>query len=87
MSQGIASSFTDLDSQNASVFVNFIHRLNQEELCPIKTTKRDIILPPKQSQRVTCRANTGPVGKPTPVLFEPDEANPWPSGLEVPRLC
>ena len=83
LSQAVASSFTDLDSQTASVFVNFIQGLNQEELCSIKTTKRDITIPANHSQRVTCRANTEPVERATPVLFEPDEANPWPSGLEV----
>ena len=39
--------------------------------------------PPKESQRVTCRANTGPVERNTTVLFKPDEACPWPNGLEV----
>ncbi|KAK2558824.1 hypothetical protein P5673_019039, partial [Acropora cervicornis] len=83
LSQVITSSFTDLDTQTASVFVNFIESLNQEELCCIKTTKRDTTILPKQSLRVTCRVNTGPVGRPTPVLFEPDETNPWPNGLEI----
>ena len=83
LSQVITSSFTDLDTQTASVFVNFIESLNQEELCRIQTTKSDITIPPKQSLRVTCRANTGPVGRPTPVLFEPDETKPWPNGLEI----
>ena len=83
LSQVITSSFTDLDTQTASVFVNFIDSLNQEELCCIKTTKRDTTIPPKQSLRVTCRANTGPVGRPKPVLFQPDETNPWPNCLEI----
>ena len=83
LNQAITSSFTDLDSQTAPVFVNFIENLNQEELCFLKTTKRDVTLPPKESQRVTCRANTGPVERNTPVLFEPDEGSPWPNGLEV----
>ena len=63
--------------------VNFIASLNEEELCCINTTKRDTTIPPKQSLRVTCRANTGPVGRPTPALFEPDEIIPWPNGLEI----
>ena len=83
LSQAVASSFTDLDSQTASVFVNFIQGLNQKELCSIKATKRDITIPANHSQRVTCRANTGPVERATPILFEPNEANPWPSVLEV----
>ena len=81
--QAITSSFTDLDSRTAPVLVNFIENLNQEELCFLKTTKRDITLPPKESQRVTCRANTGPVERNTPVLFEPDETSPWPNGLDI----
>ena len=81
LSKVITSSFTDLDSQTASVFVNFIESVNQGELCCIKTTKHDTTIPPKQSLRVTCRANTGPVGRPTPALFEPVETNPWPNGL------
>ena len=32
---------------------------------------------------MTCIVNTGPVERTTPVLFEPDEPNPWPSGLEI----
>ena len=83
LSQAITSSFPDLDSQTARAFVNFIKNLNQEELCFVQTSKHDTTIPPKQSERVTCRANTGPVGRPTPVLFEPDETSPWPNGLEV----
>lgn len=83
MSQAITSSFPDLDSQTARAFVNFIKNLNQEELCFVQTSKHDTTIPSKQSERVTCRANTGPVGRPTPVLFEPDETSPWPNGLEV----
>ena len=83
LSKVITSSFTDLDNQTASVFVNFIESLSQGEIFCIKTTKHNTTIPPKQSLRVTCRANTGPVGRPTPVLFEPDETNPWPNGLEI----
>ncbi|PFX20363.1 hypothetical protein AWC38_SpisGene15194 [Stylophora pistillata] len=82
LSQAVVSSFPDLDSQTAPVFVNFIKNLNQEELCFVRTSERDTTIPPKQSQRATCRANTGPVRRPTPVLFEPDETSPWPNGLE-----
>lgn len=83
LSQAVLSSLPDLDSQTAPVFVNFIKSLNQEELCFVRTSKRDTIIPPKQNKRVTCRANTGPVGRSTPVLFEPDESRPWPNDLEV----
>ena len=70
------SSFTKLNGKNASALVNFIQSCNQSDLCLIKTMKHDTIIPPRQSQSVTCRANTGPVERTTPVLFEPDESNP-----------
>ena len=76
LSQAVTSSFPGLDSRTASVFVNFSKNLNQEELGFVRTSKRDTTTPPNQSQRVTCIANTGPVGRPTPVLFEPDETSP-----------
>ena len=47
LSQVIISSFTDLDSQTTSVFVNFIESLNREELCCIKNTKCDTTIPPR----------------------------------------
>ena len=37
----------------------------------------------KQSVKVNCRVNTGPLDKRTPVLFESDENPTWPSGLQV----
>ena len=79
----ITSSFAELNGKNASALVNFIQSSNHSDLCLIKTTKHDTIIPPRQSQSVTCRANTGPVERTIPVSFEPDESNPWPSGLEI----
>ena len=79
----ITSTFTELNDKNASALVNFIESRNQSDLCLINTMKHDTIIPLRQSQSVTCRANTRPVERTTPVLFEPDESNPWPSGLEI----
>ena len=45
--------------------------------------KRDVIISKRQTIKVACRVNTGPVDRSAPVLFEPDETNPWPTGLEV----
>jgi hypothetical protein len=33
--------------------------------------------------KLSCKANTGPLSKPTPILFEADENGQWPSDLEV----
>ena len=45
--------------------------VNQTELCSIKTTKHSITIPPRQSHLQAA------------VLFEPDKASSWSSGLEV----
>ena len=81
--QEITSNFTELNGKDASAIGNFTQSRNQSDLCLIKTMEHDTIIPPRQSQSVTCRVNTGPVERNTPVLFEPDEPNPWPSGLEI----
>ena len=56
--QEITSSFTKLNGKSASALVNFIQSRNQCDLCLIKTMKHETIIPPRQIQRVTCRANT-----------------------------
>ena len=45
--------------------------------------KRDYVVPKKTSAIVSCRVNHGPIDKMTPILFEPDELAPWPSGLII----
>ena len=42
-----------------------------------------MIIPKDSTVAVSCRANTGPVNKKTPVLFEPNELIQLPEGLEV----
>lgn len=83
LNRSVTSSFTGLNSHDASTFVNFIQNASQEELCSVKTMKRDVIIPKRQTIKVACRVNTGPVDRSAPVLFEPDETNPWPTGLDV----
>ena len=41
-------------------------------LIALRTSKRDAVIPKKQTVSVPCRANTGPVQRKTPILFEPD---------------
>ena len=55
----------------------------ETELCSVKTNKHDYVVPKKTSTIISCRVNHGPIDKRTPVLFEPDELAPWPSGLII----
>ena len=57
--------------------------INHDELCLVKTCKKDVVIPQGKSVKVSCRVNTGSLDKPTPVLFEADENGQWPSGLQV----
>lgn len=57
--------------------------VNHDQLCLVKTCKKDVVIPQGKSVKVSCRVNTGPLDKPTPVLFEADENGQWPSGLQV----
>ena len=45
--------------------------------------ERDIVIPKNQSAKVNCHVNTGPLSKRTPVIFQPDEKELWPEGLEL----
>ena len=49
----------------------------------MKTNKHDYVVPKKTGAIVSGRVNHGPIEKRTPVLFEPDELAPWPSGLII----
>ena len=81
--EDVTLAFTGLNTDDSKTLVNFILNNQETELCPVRTTKRDVTIPKGQTIKIPCRLNTGPVERRTPVLFEPEETTPWPSGLEV----
>ena len=76
----VAKSFHNKD---ASALVNFINGDMTESLCTIKTSKKNVNIPSGQSVDIPCRANTGPIQRKCPALFEPDEQCGWPTGITV----
>ena len=78
-----AASFPDIRCEKIQSLVNFIQAPSTEQLCFVKTIKQDVVIPQKTTVSVKCRANTGPVEKRIPVLFEPNSEQSWPSGLEI----
>ena len=68
---------------NATALFDFVNGVNHDELRLVKTCKKDVVIPQGKSAKVSCRVNTGPLNKPTSVLFEADENVQWPSGLQV----
>ena len=51
--------------------------------CKVRAGRKDVIIPKDSTIAVSSHANTGPVNKQTPVLFEPDKLAQLPEGLEV----
>ena len=78
-----AASFPDIHGEKILSLFSFIQTPSPEQLCFVKTIKQNIVIPYKTIISVKCRANTGPVEKTTPVLFEPSSEQSWPGGLEI----
>ena len=76
----VTKSFAKTD---ASALIAFISGDASDSLCAVKTSKKDTVIPKGQTVNATCRANTGPVERRSPVLFEPDEQPNWSSGLII----
>lgn len=83
MAKEWAASFPDIHFAKVQSLVSFIQAPSPEQLCLIKTTKHDMVIPSRTTVTVKCRANTGPVAERIPVLFEPSIEPSWPSGLEI----
>ena len=79
-------SFKNIQPENVHALINFIQTPKQNDLCDVKTSKRDVTIPKKQSMKISCRVNTGSLEQKVPVLFEPSELEKWPAGLEVPEM-
>ena len=79
-------SFKNTQPENGHALINFIQTPKQTDLCDVKTSKRDVTIPKKQSMKVSCRVNTGSLEQKVPVLFEPSELEQWPAGLEVQEM-
>ena len=79
----MATALVGVKVCDATALVDFVNGVNHDELCLVKSCKKDVVIPRGKSLKVSCRVNTAPLGKPTPVLFEADENGQWPSGLHV----
>ena len=74
-----------MSSGNIHALINFVQTSKNGILCDLKTTKNDVIIPPKQLVKVVCRANTDGLSKKIPALFQPSEEPSWPSGIKIPE--
>lgn len=81
--ESITNSFRLSKNSDIPALVNLIRTKDSNELCLVKSAKKTHMIPAGQTVRLPRRANTGPIHRKTPVLFEPDELGQWPSGLAV----
>lgn len=79
----IYKSFPETDNTKLDALVNFIQSSSSDAICKVRTGRKDVIIPKDSTVVVSCRANTGPVNKQNPVLFEPNELVQLPEGLAV----
>ena len=85
ISEVLSESFSNMSSGNIHALINFVQTSKNGILCDLKTTKNDVIIPPKQFVKVVCGANTDGLSKKIPALFQPSEEPSWPSGIEIPE--
>ena len=64
------SSFPTVKQENITALVQFIQTTTDSDICSVKTTKRDVVIPSGETVKITCRANTRSIrGNKIPVLF------------------
>ena len=74
-------SFGSCKGEKVQALIDLISANEPDDLCQVKCRKTDILIPKNQSIDVPCRANTGPINRTVPVLFEPIDNTELPSGL------
>ena len=80
----IQKSFTNISEHKASALIHLVYNSQkQNEVCDVKTTKRDFVIQKNTTVDVSCRANTGYLERHTPMIFEPSLPSTLPSGLSV----
>eukprot|EP00112_Aurelia_sp_Birch-Aquarium-sp1_P001431 Seg1153.8 transcript_id=Seg1153.8/GoldUCD/mRNA.D3Y31 product="Toxin CaTX-A" protein_id=Seg1153.8/GoldUCD/D3Y31 len=79
----IENSFQKIDVGAIHTLLNIIVEETNADLSILKSPKQNFSLPPNQFTRVICRGNGETSNPRTFVLFEPDENQQWPPGLEI----
>ena len=57
----ILSSFNSVDDTQLKTFINFVQECGQNDLCTVKTIKKNFIVPAGKSLKVPCRVDTRPI--------------------------
>ena len=66
----IQESFTNMPEHKASALIHLVYNSQtQNEVCDVKTTKRDLVIQKNTIVYVSCRANTGYLERHTPMIL------------------
>ena len=80
----IQRGFTNMSEHKAFALIHLVYNSQtQQEVCNVKTVKKDFVIQKNTAVDVSCRANTGYLERYTPMLFEPSLPFMLPSGLSV----
>ena len=69
--------------EDITTLINVIREAKDERPPCVKTSKHKVIIPKHSTLKVNCRTNLEPVSKDSMFLFEPNDIETWPEGLEI----
>eukprot|EP00795_Rhopilema_esculentum_P000993 gene993-10768_t len=73
-----------MSDHKASALIHLVYNSQtQNEVCDVKTSKKDLVIQKNTTIDVSCRANTSYLERHTPMIFEPSLPSMLPSGLSV----
>ena len=75
-------SFSEISASSIKALVECI-KTKEDFLCSVKSPKVNVTIPPKQSRIIKCRADSQVINARIFVIFEPEETNTLPAGLEI----
>ena len=81
--KGIQTCLPENNTDSIVELLDVITNNEPDAFCSVKSLKKDFVITPGQTVSLPCRANTGPIHRPTPVIFEPEETVDWPTGLII----
>ena len=71
------------DPNAIKTLVSFMKCAKDSHIGKVKTPKKNMWVPSKESVKFPCRCNGFVSASNSYVIFEPDETEPWPHGLEL----
>ena len=81
----IFSIFPDNEPEDIENLIECL-TIQNEFLSTVKSTKRTVPIPAKQKSVINCHTNSYTMKAKTSVLFEPEEGDALPPGLELSRM-